>query len=416
VGDEVTLGIANFVAAVNMLNQRRRTAPSAARAGRNVVRTNVTMDGRTEDWAHPIDDDSIPAMAKTVVILGAGASKPAGVPVINEFIETARALYDSARSGISRPEFALAFNLIDHYLPRLHVRSKVDLDNIENVFSLVEMGRLIGRLPGVETSQVPLAAKAIRRLVVETVEQTCMFDIDAEGQWSAPANYYTLLERASDNGSPRPGNDYALVTFNYDIGLDFAAWSSHIPVDYGLGDAIPGALPLLKLHGSLHWNSCLKCSAITPIPFERMQQLRGRLPRGTPHQRPFPALGTLHGIDPHCPVGVNAEPAIVPPTWNKTEYSQAFAKIWQRAAKEISEAREIYIVGYSMPASDAFFTDLIALSLEGGAPLQQFAIVNPDPNVAHRAKQLLGPAIEKRFRASNMRFEQWVGLESWQLS
>jgi hypothetical protein len=354
-------------------------------------------------------------MADIVFVLGAGASKSAGVPMMAEFLDAAHKLYEHAPTGLSRDEFALAFTIIQHRLTRLHAKSVVDLDNIESVFGLVEMGRLIGCLPDTPENEIAMAARAIRRLLVETVEQYCLFDVGADSTWSPNAAYRTLVERTVAPRTPKASSTYAFVTFNYDIALDYAIHWNDLKIDYALDDAPNGGVPLLKLHGSLNWNSCLECGAIRALSFERIFQLQPQRRPGLAHKRPMGVLGGLTGIGSHCPVGVNTEPAVVPPTWNKMEYHAAFARVWHRATMELAQAREIHIVGYSMPESDVFFRDLLALSLEGPTRLERITVVNPDESVAGRIAKHLGQAAIKRFRPWSTRFEVFVQAESWEI-
>ena len=57
----------------------------------------------------------------------------------------------------------------------------------------------------------------------------------------------------------------SVITFNYDIALDYAFGSLGHPIDYCISEApARGSTPLLKLHGSLNWASCSKCGEIIP--------------------------------------------------------------------------------------------------------------------------------------------------------
>ena len=40
-------------------------------------------------------------------------------------------------------------------------------------------------------------------------------------------------------------------------------------------------------------------------------------------------------------------PMIVPPTWNKSQYHAALSRVWSLAAQELTEAEDIYVIGYS---------------------------------------------------------------------
>ena len=88
-------------------------------------------------------------MAETVYILGAGASRHMNAPLMTDFIDRIEAVYEEFGSKVSIRDFERVIKLVHSDLPQLAARSVVDLGNIESVFGLVEMAKLIGRLPGV---------------------------------------------------------------------------------------------------------------------------------------------------------------------------------------------------------------------------------------------------------------------------
>ena len=326
-----------------------------------------------------------------------------------EFIDAAHELWQASPSEISSEDFELVFDLIQQRLPALHSKSVVDLDNIESVFSVIEMGRLVGRLPMTKQEEIERAAIAIRRVLAQTVESYCQFPTDEEGGIEPHKQFRRIAERIASGQVGSRTQPWSFITFNYDLSLDFALhWTNH-QIDYALETKATAGIPLLKLHGSLNWAGCPVCGVIRPLSFER---LFSRLPTGRRSKstaRSLPATRHLDALGPHCPEAVpQREPALVPPSWNKTQYHAAFGNVWRRAAQEIAAAEEIVIVGYSMPQSDAFFRDLLALGLAGPARLKHFVVINPDPKVGGRIQGLLGPAVGNRFRAYTSTFDEWV--------
>ena len=78
---------------------------------------------------------------KNVYILGAGFSANAGAPVMRNFIEQSKLLRDDARLGLSA-EDQKAFERVFKRLGELRVaqaRMTIDLENIEHLFSLLDM-------------------------------------------------------------------------------------------------------------------------------------------------------------------------------------------------------------------------------------------------------------------------------------
>jgi hypothetical protein len=108
---------------------------------------------------------------------------------------------------------------------------------------------------------------------------------------------------------------------------------------------------------------------------------------------------------------------IVPPGLFKTEYQGSISRVWQQAAKELESAKEIIVVGYSLPETDFFFRNLYALGTVGKDPIRRFAVFNPDRHVKGRFKSLLGPGARDRFDYQEETFASAIQMMSdWYLS
>ncbi len=78
-------------------------------------------------------------MQKTVYILGAGFSKPLGLPIMSDFIDMARDLY--ATNPEKYKHFSNVFNIIRTELAWIGTAYEINLNNIEEVLSVLEMMR-----------------------------------------------------------------------------------------------------------------------------------------------------------------------------------------------------------------------------------------------------------------------------------
>ena len=192
-------------------------------------------------------------MAKTVFVLGAGASKAGGAPLMGEFLDRARDLW--ARGDV--PDDAASFEKVFKIIGALQIansKSRLDLANIEALFNTFEMARLLGvfPLPGLTTT-AEQAIDALRTVVAATLEATTNFQF-AEGGLIPPSPYPDFVKLLVHlSGKAVPPHTVAVLTFNYDLGLDYALSRAGVSTDYCLGFAGPSTVPLLKLHGSLNW-------------------------------------------------------------------------------------------------------------------------------------------------------------------
>src|SRR6266852_4473561 len=82
---------------------------------------------------------------KTVFILGAGASAEAGAPTMRTFLDTARALRRQGQLADCASQVDDIIKAADEDLLALYAKSNLDVENIEDLFSAITMGRLIGR-------------------------------------------------------------------------------------------------------------------------------------------------------------------------------------------------------------------------------------------------------------------------------
>jgi hypothetical protein len=188
-----------------------------------------------------------------------------------------------------------------------------------------------------------------------------------------------------------------VITFNYDLVLDDALARVGVAPGYELtgatfeeplSDATP-QVPLLKLHGSTNWAICA-CNHIHVL---------GQKVTGNPERfRSMPCAKC------HQP-GLRL--LLVPPSWDKSEYSRVMQPVWTRAVEAIKTATRICVIGYSMPETDAFFKFLLALGLAENDRLYKLIVVDWVPSgrssssengiEAKWRKMLEGVFVDRRF-------------------
>jgi len=344
-------------------------------------------------------------MSEVVFILGAGASHKAGVPLMSNFLDVAHDLWKMGYVSDAERSFEAVFNGISA-LKGVHSNSQLDIHNVESVFAAFEMIKTLGNFERYDTPEkIDGLISAMKTVIVKTIEET--FALPASGpdvQAPPPYDSFTAIVRFLREDATPP-RSVSVITFNYDMALDYAFYRNQVKVDYALDDEGPvSGIPLLKLHGSLNWAHCSGCKCIAPWPLESYL---------SQHQWDTPLLYALEdmvqsfklsigsniGEFEHCGFRVRGEPVIVPPTWNKSDYHRDLSPVWSRAAKELHDAEYIFVIGYSLPPSDAFFRYLYALGTAGEGVLKRFWVFDPDPEVGRRFCELLGPGALQRFRS-----------------
>jgi hypothetical protein len=329
---------------------------------------------------------------KHVFIIGAGASREAGGPLMMDFFDRAEQI--RKRTDIDKAAFDLVFRAIEE-LQVVHSKAALDINNIESVMTAFEMAALFGRLGSLAPGEVRGLRDAITTLVAQTVDELVCFNVVPQSTgvqpWGVqPWGVHSALCNAV-NDLLRSGEQVSILSYNYDLGADFAIDVLDRPIDYGLSNAPMGPthIPLLKLHGSLAWRTpkAPEDMTITAIPVRQLGRTIAE------------HIGTTQGRVPirirqYLPGG----PVIVPPTWTKGPFYESIKQVWLRAADELKEAENIYVVGYSLPFSDEFFRLLYALGTAGATRIKRFWVFDPNGAVEERFRRLLGQAVEDRFR------------------
>lgn len=347
-------------------------------------------------------------MSEIVFIVGAGASREAGGPLMADFLDTADELRKVDKELQFRSDFDRVFDAISA-LQFVHSKSELDLDNIESVFAAFEMGRLINRLPGTPGKDIASLLAAIRRLISKTLEKTITFPV-RDGQIHPNPSYDSFARLINSLNNAVRQNRCSIITLNYDLALDYALHFHKHPADYCFSKVTrPGfKIPVMKLHGSLNWARCSKCGEIVPWDIDAFLQ---KFPVPFLEKSEFVSLDLPFRLSSsglkHCGEDVEPDPVIVPPTWNKTGYHRGLSKVWSRAAWELSDAENIFVSGYSLTESDVFFRYLFALGSVGKTRIKRFWVFDPDEEtVRPRFEKLIGSAIKGRFRFRDMKFSE----------
>jgi len=351
-------------------------------------------------------------LSDIVFILGAGASRDCGAPLMYDFLDTASRLLSVGEVNNKKEHFKRVFKAISS-LQAVHSKSQLDLNNIESIFTALEIANVLGKLPGFEKEEIPEVIASLKEVIVSTLERKIVFP--TKGKSILPTSSYnsfsTLIGYLKSDAHPSLTS--AVITFNYDIALDVAMHINGQGPVYGFGPDVSAYFPtkLLKLHGSLNWAVRTDSGNVQPLTLQEYfskYSYNGFEERGTCH---IPIGSQLQKYySQHTDVNVNPEPVIVPPTWNKADYHHLLSTIWGLAAKELEGAEYIFIIGYSLPETDAFFRLLYGLGSVGETPLKKVAVFNPDATgqIEKRFRDMLGPGALARFEYKQLTFDKSI--------
>ena len=108
-----------------------------------------------------------------------------------------------------------------------------------------------------------------------------------------------------------------------------------------------------------------------------------------------------------CGTTGNLEPVIIAPTWSKAVARTPLVGVWSQAVKEIQEAAQIIVIGYSLPKTDTFFQYLLTLGLKSNPKLFRLVVVNKDDSaeLKNRYKEVFARSLHDRGRLRRPRIK-----------
>jgi len=352
-----------------------------------------------------------------VFILGAGFSRDAGAPLIHDFLDRSREFFDDPDSALDeheRHQFGEVFRF-KREVAKAREKFRIDLDDIEQLFGLVEMSHRLGTVESAtRDATVYLIAKTLQLALHGTSGRADVRFTLKPGYGGQADSFLKYVRRSASGGDSFETDIYThfalylcgkyddqrkagvrsntAITFNYDLVLDDALRRVEANPGYELQDAryeemkvgYP-VVPLLKLHGSTNWAIC-KCNQIHVLE-----------EKATSDPSTFRSMPCRKCGEPGLRL------LLVPPSWDKSEYSEVMRPVWRKAVEAIQTATRICVIGYSMPEADAFFKFLLTLGLAENDHLYKLVVVDllhPDTpnNIEVRWREMLeGVFVSRRF-------------------
>lgn len=320
-----------------------------------------------------------------------------------DFIQRAKQLHGARAYGDAAPQVQDILNAAYKDLRPVHAKSTIDFDNVEELFSAIDIAQLIQRFGSRPSETIDQLRKSIVVFIYRTIEESVRIHFDGT-KVRAPKGYDDLARHVRENveRTARLGlKEVSFITFNYDTCLELALDIHGLGVDYGLSEPFLDdfankyqvKIPVLKLHGSINWATCPKCDTV--IPTEINPWRRGgffpKIDQG--RELPLPLGTRIAGQIHSCGTRLDPLPLLVPPTWNKSSSTSGLREVWKRAATELASAENIVVIGYSFPITDMFFKYLFALGIDSDTHLERFIVVNGPDGESTKAKfeGLLGP-------------------------
>lgn len=325
---------------------------------------------------------------KTVYILGAGFSAPAGGPDQARLVQRIFELSDcDAKTRIAKAA-------LEHFLAQV---MRVDLKKepevtLEDVYTPIDRCLADGvSLRDRATGQLQELRGQMEYLISVAIDKS--FDSKLSQNPNADKYVHSFAKhlvdvaairaekaKTTNNADEAKAYDpFAVISLNWDILLDKAIFEALRIKDGGaVGEYEPigvvdycchissiasaerrirpglwalGAkgynVKLLKIHGSMNWLQCSNCQRLF-VSFDEKVNIPNLIN----------AKMCRHCLD--CGVEATLQGSLVMPTFLKDLSNFQIKLVWQNAAVELMEAKRLIFIGYSLPHSDFEFRQLLS--------------------------------------------------------
>lgn len=192
----------------------------------------------------------------------------------------------------------------------------------------------------------------------------------------------------------------SIITLNYDLIADHSLLTQKSKLDYSIESSkmlfpveyfeATSGIPIYKLHGSMNWLACPKCKKISIFKEKIAQYVED------------PNLQTKFKCN-EC--SSELQRVIVPPRWDKDRfYSEILNNIWRKAFSKLLNAHEVNVIGYSLPESDIYARNLLAISLFYNKALH-INVINSNEKTLNKYEEFLKYANVSPDRYSFVRYK-----------
>jgi len=318
----------------------------------------------------------------------------------NFFDIAERQLLQGAFDTEEREEIAKVFESFSE-LYKIYAKATLDSRNLEAFFGAIEMARITERFGVFGKKEVEEIYTGLIKMIVRTLDNSIEFNNRlvprraASTPFHPKGSYPAFVEDIVSKGTA----SFAIITFNYDTALDFELFARDIEFEYALeNQSSSQALKLLKLHGSSNWAVTDEGEGIKVYSISEFMSKRGLAVIETHRHHSSARLPISKHLQDILP-SKKVRSLVIPPTWTKSEYRDSIARIWKQAAVELSEAKNIYVVGYSLPETDSFFRYLYALGTISPRRIERFWVFNQDQGAGtfRKYQELIGDTVKDRF-------------------
>lgn len=319
------------------------------------------------------------AKERLVVFCGAGFSKCAGIPLMDEFAETLR---DGDHLDTADQYEFDAIQRTCNDLGSYIQESARNLEHLSSFLDVLQMSNPRFLFEGCKKYKTPELASAFVKECIRRVTHPPLASVQARH-----ANNLCKLATSVH---------LSVITTNYDLHLELGSLDLDSKVrarptpsilactTASCGDSLYWTDPetsfdIFKLHGSVNWYSdddgLAVHGLIHEVPQSKANSLAHRI-----------ILETGGNVTPHDP----STCLLSPPSVIKPRIEPLLKDQWEGAANALMQADRLWFIGYSFPQSDSFMRYFLASTLCRNVRLKQIVIIDKNlATIRERAMPLL---------------------------
>lgn len=309
-----------------------------------------------------------------LLILGAGFSANAGLPVASDFTHRLLATARLHMDGPSTAQVRFLRKFVSAVFNEGGESEPEDWPELEDVFTIVDLSANTGHNLGPDWSASEL--RVVRRAIIVRMirmlaQRYAAARKKADAKWQRLEQFFRLFDHSSS----------AILSMNWDTVVEqgIARTQGLRRVDYGC-DALAyrfsgsklirqvtrtkAPLRILKPHGSVNWLYCDTCRETFWVPADQTEKVARTLFR----ERDWDVIrektgsaATASVYDAMCPRcrGASLGTRFATFSYRKALDFPMHAASWRTAERYLKNATEWIFIGYSMPAADFEFKHLL---------------------------------------------------------
>lgn len=330
----------------------------------------------------------IPQRARSVFFLGAGFSRALGLPNTAELLTEVHKLAQARNLAIDR-------KLRDAYRFFYPEEADAFVPDVVDFFSVLRAYEDVSGSADGGTPRFPGGFRhaglltelrlVVVRLLCERLRQVQI----------TPGGWATVEQML------RPGN--VAITSNWDLFIEWYAHCRGIRLRLG-GELHDGTLTLIKLHGSVDWTEWrFRKSGWGDADYAALRELQNSRP---PHgiqirQGDMLRVRAVENMSKSWQfIKARTErPHMIMMSQGKTVDMGPIQSMWDAAYAALCAARELQIIGYSLPVDDVEIRTLLRAGVSRGAAQPKVIVQNPEPGVHVRVRTYVSRDAESDYRA-----------------